>query len=87
MSGLAVVGSAWVTVHQPRLCARHAPATSSKFWSILLSVMRSPRPIEVFQWVGIIAVFSGLGLEIYEKYSKQMAAKQRAKLAATKKDA
>ena len=50
----------------------------SKFWSILLSVIRSPRPIELFQWVGIIAVFSGLGLEIYEKYTKQKAAQRRA---------
>ena len=44
--------------------------------------MRSPRPIDFLQWVGIIAVFAGLGLSIYEKYRKQ-----RAKADAQKKAA
>jgi len=54
------------------LTVRRLPSCS-KFWSILISIIRSPRPIAVVQWVGILAVFAGLGLSILDKYQKQKA--------------
>ena len=52
----------------------------------MLSVLRSPRPIAPVQTFGILAVFAGLGLSVWDKYQKQKArvAARQAELARKK---
>lgn len=56
----------WITISVTR-----------KLFTILLSIYQFSHPVNTYQWVGIFAVFVGMGLEIVVKYNEENSAKKK----------
>ena len=56
----------WITISVTR-----------KLFTILLSIYQFNHPVNKYQWVGIFAVFVGMGLEIVVKYNDDKSTKKK----------
>ena len=52
--------------------------TTRKFFTILVSVLLFGHVLKAQQWMGVVMVFAGLGIELYCKYQKNEAKKRAA---------
>jgi len=43
--------------------------TTRKFFTIIASVVLFGHAVNALQWIGVVAVFAGLGYDIYTKYA------------------
>jgi UDP-galactose transporter B1 len=50
----------WITISVTR-----------KLFTILLSIYKFNHPVNIYQWMGILAVFAGMGLEVLVKYREE----------------
>eukprot|EP00461_Guttulinopsis_vulgaris_P004048 UN04049 len=53
--------------------------TTRKFFSILASVFWFGHTLEMMQWIGVIAVFAGIGLDSHLKYMQKRASNKKQK--------